>query len=96
MNDRKKESSEALKKLNKAASDGIEKLSKENALLVISLFELNQALKNGGRTKDYDNLIDKKYWNDDALFYISTAIMCGIADTLEKAIAMYEDYKKPE
>ena len=94
MNDRKRESREVWKALNKSASGGIDKLSRENELLVISLYELNQVLKNGGRTTVFENLIDKKYWNDDALFYISTSLMCGVANTLEKAIAMYEDYKK--
>ena len=94
MSDSRIDNREAFKKLDKSAEEGIKKLSKENELLVISLYELNQVLKNGGRTKNFENLIDKKYWNDDALFYISTSLMCGVANTLEKAIAMYEDYKK--
>lgn len=96
MNDNNRESREARKALDKAVSEGIEKLSKENALLVTGLYELNKVLKDGGKTKEFEGLIDKKYWNDDALFYISMAIMCNVADTLEKAVAMYEDYKNSE
>ena len=96
MNDREKERKNALKNLDIAAKKGIKKLSKENELLVIGLYELNEALKRNSilTIRRFENLIDKKYWNDDALFYISTAIMCGVADTLERAISMYEDFEE--
>ena len=96
MNGDKNESREAFEKLDKAAREGIKKLSKENALLVVGLYELNEAIKSNNvqRLKSFENLIDKRYWNDDALFYISMAITCGVADTLERAIAMYEDFEK--
>ena len=96
MNGGERESREAFKKLDKAAREGIKKLSKENALLVINLYELKEALKSNNvqKLKSFENLLDKRYWNDDALFYISMAITCGVADTLERAIAMYEDFEK--
>ena len=94
MNGDEREIKEAYKTIDRLAQKGMKKLSKENSLLAISLYELSEALKSGNdiKLKSFENLIDKKYWNEDALFYISMAITCGVADTLEKAIAMYEEF----
>ena len=94
MNESERESREAFKKLDRAAQKNIGKLSRENEILVTKLYELNEALKcnNYRKLREFESVIDKKYWNEDALFYISTAILCGVANTLEKAIAMYEEF----
>lgn len=110
MNKRDKESSEAKKEMEKSANDGIKKLTMENSILLIFLFELKEilrkiekfkALGRESKVKElekslerFECIIDKKYWDQDALFYISMAIMCYVAKSLKEAISMYEDYKK--
>ena len=112
MNDREKESRKAVKELNKAALKGIQNLSKENAYIILRLFEIRDAItkiykyevlgldetvkKYKKKLKNYEDVIDKKYWNEDALFYISFSMICNVYKTLDEAIAGYEDYIKTE
>lgn len=106
----KKESRKALKALKKAADKGMVNLSDENKKIVLRLFELRDIITKiekykvieltvtverlEKQLKRYEDLIDKKYWNKDALFYISFSILCEVYNTVEEAIAGYEEYKK--
>ena len=109
MKEHDKERSEAKKEMEKAANDGIKKLTMENSILLIFLFKLKELLRKiekfkalGRKSKveeleksleAFEGLIDKKYWDQDALFYISMAIMCNVAKSLKEAISMYENFK---
>ena len=97
-------------KLKKTVDEEIENLSEEQEQLIDCLFELDEGLKDldfiktvgldtrikefEEKLKNFDGLIDKKYWNEEALFCIRLLISSNSAQTLEEAVAMYEEYKK--
>lgn len=88
---------------------GMHNLSEEQNALLNECFELNGNLKaltyfkaQGDiekcrqyerKLKYYEYLIDKKYWNGEALFVIIMAIGCGVAETIEQACEKYDIYK---
>lgn len=87
-------------------------MSQETLLLVFKLSELKETLgelekykavginsiikKYEMKLESFEGLIDKKYWDDYALFYIITALSCRVANSLEEAINMFEEFKKGE
>lgn len=96
--------------LKKVVEDEIINLSVEQFALIDNIDELNEILKNlefvklvklDTRVKEveeelkrFDGFIDNKYWNEEALFCIGLLISSNSAQTLEEAIAEYEEYKK--
>ena len=97
---------EADRKLKKAARKGIKKLSEEQLIQIMLLNALKEELEklkilgnnaDVGKTEKklefYEGLIDRKYWNDYALFYIVTALACRVVDTVEEACQMYDEFK---
>ena len=97
-------------KLKKTVDDEAENLSEEQELLIDGIFELDELLKDieFARTvgldmrakefeenlKNFEGLIGKKYWNEQALFCIRLLILSNSAQTVEEAVSMYEEYKK--
>lgn len=95
--------------LKTAIEEEIGKLSDEQEQLIDSIYELDEALNDfefvkavglGVRVKEFeeklksfDGLVDKKYWNEEALFCIRLLILSNSAQTLEEAITLYEEYK---
>lgn len=98
------------RKLKEAIDEGVGNLSDENLLLVDKLGQLERTLAklkqaeiNGldiavkffeNQLKSFDGLIDKKYYNVDALKYIILIISCGVVNTLNEAITEYERFNK--
>ena len=100
---------EAALTLKTAIEEEIGKLSDEQEQLIDSIYELDEALKDfefvkvvgldvrvkefEEKLKSFDGLVDKKYWNEEALFCIRLLILSNSAQTLEEAITLYEEYK---
>lgn len=100
----------AIRKLKEAIREGVEDLSTEQMILILRLNQLKEDLLNleilkktglkisaenlAKKLDSYEDLIDRKYWDDYALFYIVTAITCRVADTVEEACEMYDEFKK--
>lgn len=98
--------------LKKIIEKETENLSEEQESLIDSIYELDEILKDiefvkavgldskaeefEQKIKRFDGLVDNKYWNDEALFCIGLLISSNSAQTLEEAIAEYEEYKNME
>ena len=97
--------------LKKIVEEEAENLSEEQQSLIDDIYELKESIndlefvKTVGldkraeefeeKLKSFNGLLDKKYWNDEALFCIGLLILSNSAQTLEEAVSMYEEFKKP-
>lgn len=97
--------------LLKEYEDGYAYLTEDKKMLIDNCFKLSKDLKaldifkaigDAEKCKQvelelsrYENFLDRKYWNAQALFVIISALGCGFADTVEEACIKYEIYRKP-
>lgn len=98
-----------MRPFKKAMDDNFPHMSEKSIFTVLKLIDLNETLINIRQYKivgiasivekykrkleKFEDFLDSKYWNEDAVFYMWLAISCGVVDTLEEAINMYENYK---
>ncbi len=84
--------------LKQAFDKNVDKISTENLLVINKLDNIKEILtliKDCKKKKnfifvadlekhlsEYEDFLDKKYWNDDAIFYLVMAIACGVAQSL--------------
>lgn len=96
--------------LKRTVDSELENLTDEQQELIDKIFELNEGLKDlefvksvgldtrakefEEKLKSFDGLLDKQYWNDEALFCIGLLILSNCAQTLEEAIAIYKEFNK--
>ena len=95
--------------LKRVVEEEAENLSEEQESLIDDIYELNEGLKDlefvklvgldkrakefEAKLKSFDGLLDKQYWNDEALFCIGLLILSNCAQTIEEAIAIYKEFK---
>lgn len=95
--------------LKRTVDSELENLTDEQQELIDNIYELNEGLKDlefaksvgldtrakefEEKLKSFDGLLDKQYWNDEALFCIGLLILSNCAQTLEERLQFIKNLK---